>query len=95
MGRVTVVLLISLSAWGEGLEPMLAMGSPAAGFELPRVNGKTHAPGDGCASPSRVVLFSRFESSENPRPIAPMYGERAGQPAAHDKDRDASLGGGL
>jgi len=86
MWRVVLLLLASLTAWGQEAHPILALGSPAPNFELPGVDGKTHKLSDYSASPILVVVFTC-----NHCPIAQMYEQRIGQVAADYKDRGVAV----
>ena len=86
MWRVVLLLLASLTAWGQEAHPILALGSPAPNFELPGVDGKTHKLSDYSASPILVVVFTC-----NHCPIAQMYEQRIGQLAADYKDRGVAV----
>jgi peroxiredoxin len=86
MWRFALVLLISLTAWGQEAHPILALGAPAPNFELPGVDGKTHKLSDYSSSPILVVVFTC-----NHCPIAQMYERRIGQLAADYKDKGVAV----
>ncbi len=67
-------LLLASAAWAQEAHPILAIGSPAPGFSLPGVDGKTHSLADYAGSPILVVVFTC-----NHCPIAQMYEQRIQQ----------------
>jgi peroxiredoxin len=84
--KLLVVLLVSLSAWGDAAHPILALGSPAPDFSLPGVDGKVHKLSDYAASPVLVVVFTC-----NHCPIAQMYERRIEQLANDYRDKGVAV----
>jgi peroxiredoxin len=86
LGRVGVVVILSLSTWAQQSHPILAIGSPAPNFELPGIDGGIHKLSDYSASRVLVVIFTC-----NHCPIAQMYERRIAQLNADYKDRGVSV----
>ncbi|MGA8531882.1 MAG: redoxin domain-containing protein [Acidobacteriaceae bacterium] len=73
MRKVLTCVLLSLSAASLYADPhpILPLGSPAPGFNLPGVDGKMHKLSDYASSPVLVVVFTCDHC-----PIAQMYEQR-------------------
>lgn len=69
-----LLLLASVSAWGQPPHAVLPLGSPAPDFALPGVDGMVHKLSDFAGSPVLVVTFTC-----NHCPIAQMYERRIQQ----------------
>ena len=67
---LSLLLALAAPAVAES-HPILALGSPAPAFNLPGVDGKTHALGDYAKSPILAVVFTC-----NHCPIAQIYEQR-------------------
>src|ERR1700758_1228164 len=74
MAICLLLLLASVSAWGQPPHPILPLGSPAPDFALPGVDGMVHKLSDYADSPILVVIFTC-----NHCPIAQMYERRIEQ----------------
>lgn len=66
-----LLAVMSLGLYSQPSHPILALGSPAPGFNLPGVDGKMHQLGDYAGSPILVVVFTCDHC-----PIAQMYEQR-------------------
>jgi peroxiredoxin len=84
--RLSAIVMFSLAASAQQTHPILAIGSPAPGFELPGVDGAIHKLSDYSASPVLVVVFTC-----NHCPIAQMYERRIAQLSADYRDRGVSV----
>ena len=82
----TLSLGLSLGLGAQDSHPILAIGSPAPGFELPGVDGKIHKLADYASSPILVIVFAC-----NHCPISQMYEGRIAQLAADYKDRGVAV----
>lgn len=82
----TLSLGLSLGLRAQDSHPILAIGSPAPGFELPGVDGKTHRLADYASSPILVIVFAC-----NHCPISQMYETRIAQLASDYKDRGVAV----
>jgi peroxiredoxin len=69
-----LMLLFSLTVWGQPAHPILPLGSPAPDFSLSGVDGKIHKLSDYASNPILVVIFTC-----NHCPIAQMYERRIEQ----------------
>jgi len=74
MAICLLLLLASVSTWGQPPHPILPLGSPAPDFALPGVDGMVHKLIDYAGSPVFVVIFTC-----NHCPIAQMYERRIQQ----------------
>src|SRR5258708_3289917 len=74
MAICLLLLLASVSAWGQPPHPILPLGSPAPNFTLPGVDEMVHKLSDYAGSPVLVVVFTC-----NHCPIAQMYERRIQQ----------------
>src|SRR6201997_2945596 len=86
MAICLLLLLASVSAWGQPPHPILPLGSPAPDFALPGVDGMVHKLSDYASSPVLVVVFTC-----NHCPIAQMYERRIQQLANDYKSKGVAV----
>ena len=86
MWKLTLVLLVSLTATAQEHHPILPIGSPAPDFALPGVDGKVHQLSDYASSPVLAVIFTC-----NHCPIAQMYERRIQELADDYKNKGVAV----
>src|SRR5580698_1393269 len=86
MWRLICLFLLTFSAWGQNVHPILPLGSSAPDFSLPGVDGRVHSLADYRSSPILVVVFTC-----NHCPIAQMYEQRIQQLEADYRDRGVAV----
>jgi peroxiredoxin len=86
MWKLTLVLLISLTAAAQEQHPILAIGSTVPEFALPGVDGKIHKLNDYASSPVLAIVFTC-----NHCPIAQMYEQRIQQLADDYKSKGVAV----
>lgn len=84
--RLLPLLLLPFLLSAQTSHSILPLGSPAPGFSLPGVDGKTHSLADYASSPVLVIVFTC-----NHCPIAQMYEQRIQQLSDDYHDRGVAL----
>jgi peroxiredoxin len=86
MWRLTGILLLALASFADDSHPILPIGSPAADFSLPGVDGKTHKLSDYSAAKVLVIVFTC-----NHCPTAQLYESRIARLADDYRGRGVQL----